>query len=133
MASLPGWLFLPLNLRIALCIPKLFLEGSEVGGLRRVAGLRTDTYKLAKGSWQMAVGNWRVQRYITCTYKKRQSENIKEPLLYGVNKQIASSSHDHTWYSDSRSFGLYFGVGTVKSRSQDYCECAPIHISVGIH
>lgn len=70
MASLPGWLFLPLNLRIALCIPKLFLEGSEVGGLRRVAGLRTDTYKLANGSWQ---------RYITCTYKKRQSENIKEP------------------------------------------------------
>lgn len=76
MASLPGWLFLPLNLRIALCIPKLFLEGSEVGGLRRVAGLRTDTYKLANGSWQLACTE---VHYMYNTYKKRQSENIKEP------------------------------------------------------
>lgn len=84
----------------------------------------------------MAVGNWCVQRYITCTYKKRQSENIKEPRalvqkspLYGVNKQIASSSHDHTWYSDSRSFGLYFGVGnSQKSVSRLLRVCSYPHL-----
>lgn len=47
-------LFLPLNLRIALCIPKLFVEVGKVGGLRRVTGLRTDRYN--NTSWQMATG-----------------------------------------------------------------------------